>query len=95
MIKKIQCVCGSGLGSSFLVEMNVKKALTKLGVSDIEVSHIAATDVYKGDAYLFVCGKDMYDILNPYGPCLVLTNIISASELEEKLEAYLKQEGVL
>ena len=26
-IKKILCFCGSGLGTSFLMEMNVKKAL--------------------------------------------------------------------
>lgn len=94
MIKKIQCVCGSGLGSSFLVEMNVKKALKKFGLSEIEVDHSSATDVYKGSADLYVCGKDMLDTVKPYGPSVVLSNIISASELEEKLEEYLKKEGV-
>ncbi|TKG96750.1 PTS lactose transporter subunit IIB, partial [Peribacillus simplex] len=27
-MKKIMVVCGNGLGSSFIMEMNVKKALT-------------------------------------------------------------------
>ncbi|MBN2849328.1 MAG: PTS ascorbate transporter subunit IIB, partial [Erysipelotrichaceae bacterium] len=31
-LRKILCVCGSGLGSSFLVEMNVSKVLKKLGL---------------------------------------------------------------
>lgn len=95
MVKKIQCVCGVGLGSSFLVEMNVKKALTKFGLNDIEVGHSAATDVYKGSADLYVCGRDMYNTLSSYGPCVTLNNIISMAELEEKLGAYLKEVGVI
>ena len=38
-IKKIMCCCGSGLGSSMLVRMNVEKVLNKLGKSGIEVTH--------------------------------------------------------
>lgn len=94
-INKILCACGSGLGSSFLVEMNVSKVLKKLGVQDIEVSHSAATDVYKGVADLFVVGKDMFDICSPYGDCIVLDNIISIPELETKLSQYLKTKGVI
>jgi len=94
-INKIMCACGSGLGSSFLVEMNVKKVLNKLGVEDIEVGHCAATDIFKDSADLIVCGKDMYNILSPYAPCVTLTNIISMAELEEKLSAYLKEAGVI
>lgn len=86
-IKKIMCACGSGLGSSFLVEMNVKKVLKKFGLEGIEVGHSAATDIFKGSADLIVCGKDMYNILSAYAPCVTLTNIISMAELEEKLGA--------
>lgn len=41
---KIFAVCQSGLGTSFMVEMNIKQALADLGadVDDFEVSH---TDV--------------------------------------------------
>lgn len=31
-MKKILVVCGNGLGSSFIVEMNVKKILVEFGV---------------------------------------------------------------
>jgi PTS system ascorbate-specific IIB component len=33
-MKKIMAVCGSGLGSSFMVEMNITEVLKELGVSD-------------------------------------------------------------
>jgi|GEM_PF-3916903 len=37
MIKSIMCCCGSGLGSSMLVRMNVEKTLQKIGVSGVSV----------------------------------------------------------
>lgn len=94
-IEKIMCACGSGLGSSFLVEMNVTKVLKKLNLEEIEVSHSAATDVYKGVADLFVVGKDMYDVCSPFGDTIMLENIISLPELEAKLTAYFTEKGVL
>jgi PTS system ascorbate-specific IIB component len=94
-IKKIMCACGVGLGSSFLVEMNVNKVLKKLNIHDIEVSHSAATDVYKGAADLYVIGKDMNDIISAYGPTIVLDNIVSLPELEKKLTEYLTEKGVI
>ena len=57
-IKKILCFCGSGLGPSFLMEMNVKKALENLGITDVEVEHSTIDDVMPGAADLFVCGAD-------------------------------------
>ena len=30
-IRKVMCCCGQGLGSSMMVEMNIQKALKKLG----------------------------------------------------------------
>ncbi len=35
---KIMAVCGSGLGSSFMMEMNIKKVLKTIGV-EAEVEH--------------------------------------------------------
>lgn len=35
---KIMAICGSGLGSSFMVEMNIKKVLKKLEI-EAEVEH--------------------------------------------------------
>ena len=35
-IKKIMCCCGSGLGSSLMIRLNVEKALKKLGIIGVE-----------------------------------------------------------
>lgn len=56
-IKKIVCFCGSGLGSSFMMEMNCKKALTSLGIEGVTVEHTTLADITPGMADLFVCGK--------------------------------------
>lgn len=36
---KFAAVCGSGLGSSFMVEMNIQSVLKDLGVEGVEVAH--------------------------------------------------------
>ncbi len=36
---KIMAICGSASGSSFMVEMNIKKVLKKLNI-DAEVEHL-------------------------------------------------------
>lgn len=94
-MKKIMCACGQGLGSSFMVEMNVEKVLKKLGVQGIEVTHGSSADVHKGVADLFVVGQDLYDSVKSYGDVITLRNIVSLPELEEKLTAYLKEKGVI
>ncbi|MCC3703813.1 PTS sugar transporter subunit IIB [Rouxiella badensis] len=55
-MKKILIVCGNGLGSSFIVEMNVKKIIKELG-KEAEVSHTdlssaksEAADIYIGSS---------------------------------------------
>ena len=35
---KIAAVCGSGLGSSFMVEMNIQGILKNLGVNNVETA---------------------------------------------------------
>jgi len=46
---KILAVCGSGLGSSFMLEMNIKKVLKELGV-EAEVGHSDLASVTPADA---------------------------------------------
>lgn len=36
---RIGTACGSGLGSSFMVQMNIESILRDLGVSDVHVEH--------------------------------------------------------
>lgn len=92
---KIMCCCGQGLGSSFMVEMNVNKVLKKLGVEGVEVSHGSASEANSASADLFIVGNDLYETMKDMGEVITLTNIVSMPELEEKLSVYLKDQGKL
>ncbi|WP_016994687.1 PTS sugar transporter subunit IIB [Lysinibacillus boronitolerans] len=86
---KILVVCGSGLGSSFILELNVKKALEVLG-KDAEVTHtdLASAKVEKADIYLGAA-----DIVNELakdkGIIVSIVNMMSIAEIKEKLEPLL------
>lgn len=84
-IHKIMCCCISGLGSSFIVEINVKKALKELDREDIEVVHAGVNDVYKGAADLFVCSADVYEICEKAGATISLNTLTDYEEVKSKL----------
>ncbi|WP_027333954.1 PTS sugar transporter subunit IIB [Mycoplasma elephantis] len=87
----IKTVCGSGLGSSLLVEMNVKSVLDKLGVQydSCEDTNISSFSAHGVD--LIVVGADIAEALEfPEEHKIVLKNILSKVELEEKLRKYFK-----
>lgn len=83
---KIMAVCGSGLGSSFMLEMNIKKVLDKLGFN-AEVEHSDLASVTPNSADLFVMGKDIASSSSiDENKIIILNSIISLVELEEKLK---------
>ena len=85
---KIMAICGSGLGSSFMVEMNINKVLKKMGV-DAEVEHSDLSSAIPCEADLFVMAKDIAASASiPDNQLIVITNIIDINELETKLRAY-------
>lgn len=86
-VKKIMCACGSGLGSSLMVEMNIQDVLKKMGVEGVEVVHSTTSDVHPGAADLFVVGRDLADFIKdvPKEDVVVLQNIVDKNELEQKL----------
>lgn len=92
-IKKILCFCGSGLGTSFVMEMNVKKALKNLGITDIEVEHSTIDDVMPGSADLFICGADLLPNALKAGKAIGLNNMVSVEEIQTKLEQILEQQN--
>lgn len=89
-INKILCCCGSGLGSSMLVRMNVEKALKQKGISGVDVTHSSVSDAVEGAADLFVVGKDLEEFVQNLQHVIVLDNIMDMSELSEKLDQYFK-----
>ena len=84
--KKILCFCGSGLGTSFLMEMNAKKALENLGITDVEVDHTTIDDIVPGAADLFICGADLLPNAERAGKAIGLDNMVSMDEMTEKLK---------
>ena len=92
MVHSIMCCCGSGLGSSMLVRMNVEKALKKLGASGISVSHSSLSDAAEGAADLFVVGKDLANFVKELPRVIILDNIMDKAELETKLKTEIEKE---
>ncbi|MBB1201695.1 PTS sugar transporter subunit IIB [Enterobacteriaceae bacterium 89] len=85
---KIMAICGSGLGSSFMVEMNIKKVLKKLNI-EAEVEHSDLSSATPDAADLFVMAKDIAESASvPEHQLVVINNIIDINELENKLSAY-------
>lgn len=92
---KIMAICGSGLGSSFMVEMNIKKVLKKWEL-EAEVEHADLSSATPGAADLFVMAKDIADSASvPAEQVVVLSNIIDINELESKLHDYFSSRSLL
>lgn len=85
-IKKIVCFCGSGLGSSFMMEMNCKKALKNLNINGVTVEHTTLADITPGMADLFVCGEDLLPQAQKAGKAIALKNLVSLQEMTDKLK---------
>lgn len=93
---KILVVCGHGLGSSFMVEMNAQEALRNINApSDIEVEHSDIMTASPDMADLFIYGRDLEENAERLGNVLVLDNILDKDELQEKLEAKLKEDNLI
>ncbi|QLK61962.1 PTS sugar transporter subunit IIB [Rahnella sp. Larv3_ips] len=91
---KIMAICGSGLGSSFMVEMNIKKVLKKLNIQ-ADVEHSDLSSAIPGEADLFVMAKDIAASANiPENQLVVITNIVDINELETKLVAHFEKHPV-
>lgn len=85
-IKKVLCFCGSGLGTSFMMEMDAKKALKSLGITDVEVDHTTIDDIVPGAADLFICGADLLPNAEKAGKAIGLNNMVSMEEMTQKLK---------
>lgn len=93
---KILAVCGTGLGSSFMVEMNIKSVLKELGVEDgVEVEHSDLGGAYPGSADYFIAGCDIAMGMKHLENVIELNNLMDKTELKEKLEKVLKEKGMV
>ncbi|MCM3094958.1 PTS sugar transporter subunit IIB [Priestia megaterium] len=87
-MKKILVVCGNGLGSSFIVEMNVKKILIELGV-EAQVSHTDLTTSKTEQADIYLGSADIVNQLDDGTRTVVaLQNILNQAEIKGALQKY-------
>ncbi len=90
---KILVVCGNGLGSSFIVEMNVKKALKELCI-EAEVSHTDLATSKTEPADYYIGSIDITDNLDDGTRKIIpLVNLLNQQELKEALQKYIVEEG--
>jgi len=92
---KIMAVCGSGLGSSFMLEMNIQEILRELGVSGVEVEHSDLSSATADQADLFVAAKDIAEGASHLGDLVVIDSIIDMDGLREKLKEAFYRKGLL
>lgn len=92
---KMAAVCGSGLGSSFMVEMNINSVLKELGVTGVEVAHYDMGSATPDLADVFFVGGDLADSAQHLGNVVILDSIIDMDELREKVKAVCVKEGLL
>lgn len=92
---KILVCCGSGLGSSFMMEMNIKKVLNDLKVkAEVEHSDLSSAKAMKADIY--VGTRDIASQLVSLGGEVVsLNSMIDLIELKEKLREVLMKMNVI
>lgn len=91
----IVCVCGMGLGSSLILKMTVDKALKELGATGHDIEHWDAGTVDSQNPDLIVTGADFESRFKDRRNVVYINNIVSNAEVKEKLEAYLKANGLL
>lgn len=86
---KIMVVCGNGLGSSFIMELNVKKALKELGKT-AEVDHTDLTSAKSVQADIFIGAADIMSQMEDGNRTIInLENMMSIPEIKSKLEPHL------
>lgn len=92
---KILVCCGSGLGSSFMIEMNIKKVLKELNVAaEVDHSDLSSAKGIKSDIY--VGTRDIASqLINLGGQVVSLNNMIDTKELKEKLSEVFKSMGLI
>jgi PTS system ascorbate-specific IIB component len=87
---KILVVCGNGLGSSFIMELNVKKALGELG-KEAEVDHTDLTTARTEKADVYIGAKDIIAQLDDGTRTVVaLENMMNIEEIKTKISKHLK-----
>ncbi|GEK57469.1 PTS lactose transporter subunit IIB [Marinococcus halophilus] len=85
-MKKILVVCGNGLGSSMMVEMNVNSILKEMN-EEADVSHTDLTTAKTESADLYIGSADILGNLDDGTRNIaLLNNLLDKQELRDALE---------
>lgn len=95
---KIVAICGCGMGSSVILKMNAQKVIKNLGVKNVVVenSDLATGKAAAADADLVLIGRELSDAidLSNYN-VVILDNFVNKKEIQDKLEVFFKEKGML
>ena len=92
---RIGTACGSGLGSSFMVQMNIESILSELGVTCVEVEHYDLGGADPSAADIWIVGRDLEDSAGHLGDVRVLNSIIDMDELKELVTKICEEKGLI
>ena len=92
---RIGTACGSGLGSSFMVQMNIESILSELGVTGVEVEHHDLGGADPSAADIWIVGRDLEDSAGHLGDVRVLNSIIDMDELKELVTKICEEKGLI
>ena len=92
---RIGTACGSGLGSSFMVQMNIESILSELGVTGVEVEHYDLGGADPSAADIWIVGRDLEDSAGHLGVVRVLNSIIDMDELKELVTKICEEKGLI
>lgn len=85
VIRSIVCCCSNGLGSSMIMEMNLKRALAAIGRSDITVRHIPLSEANSISDELYVVGLDIAPQMKDFKRVIIIRDMVSTDEFIDKL----------
>ncbi|MFT8812198.1 PTS sugar transporter subunit IIB [Oenococcus sp.] len=95
---KIAAVCQSGLGTSFMVQMNIQNALEEEGANmdEFELSHMDVGSATADAADYFFIEKTLETALSnlPKAKIVLLDSIIDAAETRNKLNKVLDENKI-
>lgn len=81
---KILVCCGSGLGSSFIMEMSIKEVLKAMGIeAEVDHSDLSSASCIKADIY--VGTRDLTPQFRVSGEIVSLNSMIDPVELKTKI----------
>lgn len=94
---KFLCICQSGLGSSFMVQMNIQNILQEMGLSDevtVDHSDVGSTTADLAD-YFFV-ESTLGDAVSslPQDKVVLLKSLIDQAEIKNAVETIIRKEGL-